>query len=199
MINDRITKIIEGVIVTVLGVLIAIFGGQQTMDILVGVSCLVTGVGLVALTIIEIVKERPIDVSNAALGVVLIFIGIFLFTPVLTLVGLINLTVVIIMGLGAGLMLFGIYALTKHAKYLGMGRIGAGAVIVTLSALFLAIEGFRTAFWIIIGVFVALYGLSAIIFGITGKNLMMPGSPKPQAPEESQEPEEEEAEEPEEK
>ena len=163
--NNKIVRIVEGAVLLVLGVLIAIFGGQAVLDIYFGIIAIVGGAVLLGLTIYNIVKKLPVLLGNVAMGTILLTVGLALVIKdaPLSFGALINLFVFIILGLGAGLVLYGIYVLTKRAYFLGIGQIVVGVAAITLSILYITVPEFRTAFWIIAGILVAVYGLVELI------------------------------------
>ena len=62
------------------------------------------------------------------------------------------------------LVLYGIYTmLAKKNTFYGLVQVIMGIIIAVLAILFLAIEDFRTAFWIIVGIVVVVYGVLALI------------------------------------
>lgn len=161
--KNKVMGLIEGIIIAVLGVLIAIFGGQSVLDIYFAIVALVGGATLLALSIYAIAKKLPLHVGIVVLASVLIIIGSFLFTDYLNLAGaIIDLVAFIIMGTGAGLVLHGIYTVAKKAIPLGVGEIIIGAAAITISTLYIFVEDFRPAFWIIAGVIIALCGVLII-------------------------------------
>ena len=66
-------------------------------------------------------------------------------------------------GGGAGLVLVGCYALVKKDTFGGAMNIVIGVAAITLAVLYITVEGFRDAFWIIVGILVAIYGVLEII------------------------------------
>ena len=77
---------------------------------------------------------------------------------------LIGLLVYIMLALGIALVLYGIYtAVALKGLVPGIAQIVIGAAIIVLTILFLTVEDFRTVFWIITGVLVAVYGVLMLI------------------------------------
>ena len=162
--NSKVARIIEGTVITVLGVLVAIFGGGQVLDIYLGVVSTIVGVIYATLAVMGLSKKKTLDFACTILTCVFIFIGIFIFVKVLTFAMLINVLLVVLMGIGTGLVICGIYALTKKAYVIGIGQILVGALFIVFTALYLAnIDGFQKVFWIVIGIAIALYGVLVVV------------------------------------
>ena len=168
--NSKAIKIIEGFVISILGVLVAIFGGGQVLDIYLGVVSTVLGVTYAALAIVGLSQKKVLDFSYTILASIFVFIGIFIFVKVLTFAMLINVLLVVLMGIGTGLVILGAYALTKKALVFGIGQIVVGALFIVFTALYLAnIEGFQKVFWIVIGIVIALYGILVIVNAVIEK------------------------------
>lgn len=167
--SKKITTLIEGLVIAVLGVLIAIFGGGSVIDVYFAVISLVLGVVLLVLAGVVLAQKKVLDAGNLTLGTILVFIGSFLFTDWLSFAMLINILVIVLMGLGAALMLTGIYFLVKGAIFNGVGQLVIGALLVTFTILFITVPDFRTAFWIIAGIIIALYGVLVAVTALISK------------------------------
>lgn len=168
--KEKLLQIIEGLIIIALGVIIAVFGGGTALDIYFGIVCLVGGIALAVLNIVTLVKAKVLDFGATFLGSALLVVGIALFTDFLSFAALINLVVLLIMGLGIALVLYGLYSmLLKKDILAGICQIIIGAATIVLSILFLTVEEFRNIFWIIVGVVVAVYGVLVIITALLAK------------------------------
>lgn len=167
--NKKVAKVLEGAVLIVLGVLVAIFGGGTAVDIYFGIIALLTGLYLLALAFIALAQRKILDVGDLLMGTILTTIGVCLFTPWLTFSALIDLFVVIILGLGIGLIILGILALAKKILFAGIGEIVIGALLVTFAIIFKVNPDFHVAFWIIVGVLIAIYGVLVIIAGVMDK------------------------------
>ena len=168
--KEKLLQIIEGLIIIALGVIIAVFGGGTALDIYFGIVCLVGGVALAVLNIVTLVKAKVLDFGATFLGCALLVVGIALFTDFLSFAALINLVVLLIMGLGIALVLYGLYSmLLKKDILAGICQIIIGAATIVLSILFLTVEEFRNIFWIIVGVVVAVYGVLVIVTALLNK------------------------------
>ena len=157
---------VSGLIMIILGVLIAVFGGEKTLDIYFGIVSLVSGVCLIALGIYNISKKMPLPPAAVILGSVLVSVGIALFTDYLEFGVLINFLVMVVLGSGVGLLLYGVYLLVKKELPSGLMNVVVGVVAITLAILYITVPDFRKVFWIIVGVVVAAYGLVETIYGI---------------------------------
>ena len=168
--KEKLLQIIEGIIIIALGVVIAVCGGGTALDIYFGIVCLVGGVALAILSIVTLVKAKVLDFGATFLGCALLVVGIALFTDFLSFAALINLVVLLIMGLGVALVLYGLYSMIlKKDMLAGICQIIIGAATIVLSILFLTVADFRTIFWIIVGVVVAVYGVLVIISALISK------------------------------
>ena len=167
--NNKVARVLEGAVLVALGVIIAIFGIGTAIDLYFGIVFTVGGVCLLLLAVIGLSKKDPSHLSDLVLGSVLLTIGICLFTPWLSLAPLINLLVIAIMGLGIGLILTGAYFLSKKMMIVGVGQIVVGALMVTFTVIYKLVPDFAQAFWIIIGVLVAVYGVLVIVASLVEK------------------------------
>ena len=162
--NKLITNIIEGLVVAVMGVLIAVKGGGSALDVYFAIVCLVLGAALAIVALVGVVQTKLLDFGLTILASIFIFIGAFLFTDWLSFAMLINLLVIVLLGLGTGLVLCGVYSVIRKALPLGIGQIVIGAAIIVFTVLYLTVPDFRTVFWIVIGIIVALYGVLLVVF-----------------------------------
>ena len=167
--KNKLPTIIEGAVIVALGILIAIYGGGSVIDIYFGIIALVSGVALLILALVGISQKKPLLVNSLVLGCALIFIGSFLFTDLLSFAVLINLLVIALMGAGAGLVLASIYSLTKRMFVTGVSQALVGVLLIVFTALFLTVNDFRTAFWIIIGILIAVFGVLVIVSALVEK------------------------------
>jgi len=82
---------------------------------------------------------------------------------------LVEFLVIALLGLGIGLILTGIYCLSKKLLFNGIGQLVVGALMVTFVIIYKTVPDFAQAFWIIIGVLVAVYGALVIISALISK------------------------------
>ena len=73
------------------------------------------------------------------------------------------------MGLGIGLILAGAYCVSKKLVFNGVGQIVIGALMVTFVDIYKTVPDFAKAFWIIIGILVAIYGALVIVSALIDK------------------------------
>lgn len=164
--KQKSSTFVSGLIMIVLGVLIAIFGVDAVVNTYFGIVALVSGVCLIALGAYNVSKKEPLPPATIILGAVLIAVSIALFVGYLSISILINLLVIIVLGSGAGLICYSVYLLTKKNNAAGIMNLVVGVVAVTLSILYITVPDFRKLFWIIVGVVIAVYGLIETIYGI---------------------------------
>lgn len=167
--NSKLARVLEGAIIVALGVIIAIGGIGSAIDIYFGIGCTIAGVVLLLLAFIGLSKKDATYLPDIILGAVLLTIGICLFTPWLSFAALVDLLVIALMGLGVGLIITGAYFITKKALFNGIGQIVVGILMVTFVILFKTVPEFAQAFWIIVGVLVALYGVLLIVTALIDK------------------------------
>ena len=162
--TNKIVNIIEAIVIIVLGVIIAIFGGGTALDIYFGIVAIVGGVALGAIAVYTLAKTKVLPFGTTFLSIALITVAITLFVNALSFGVLIGLLVYIMLALGITLVLYGIYtAVALKGIIPGVAQIVIGAAIIVLTVLFLTVEDFRTVFWIITGILVAVYGVLMLI------------------------------------
>lgn len=164
--NEKNKTLLSGIFCIVLGVLIAIFGGQTVLDIYFGIVSLVSGLCLIAYGVYAMSKKQPVPSSSLILGSVLTAVGVTLFTEFLSVGVLINFLVIVVLGAGVGILVYGIYLLSKKETTPGLMNLVLGLVAIVVAVLYIAVADFRNIFWIIVGVLIAVYGLVEFIYGI---------------------------------
>ena len=160
--KEKLTQVLVGAILVALGILVAIFG-TGAFDIYFGIIAIGAGAILLALAIALMVKKQVLAPTAFILPAVLLAVGITLFTPYIGFEALEQFIVVLVLGLGAGLLLYGCYLIGKKAPIDGVVNIVIGVVALTLSILFITVHDFEKAFWVIVGVVIALYGVLEIV------------------------------------
>lgn len=164
MSKQKILAIVEGALIIALGVLIAIFGPVAVLDTYVGIVCLVLGGALLIANIVTYADTKLIALPGLILTFVLISVGIGLVVPNFLSLGMVFLFLVFaLIGLGVALMLYGAFIISKKFIFTGVGQIVIGALLVVFSFLYLFVPEFQDAFWIIIGILIALYGVFFVI------------------------------------
>ena len=166
--RNTLFQIIGGAILVALGVLIAIFQ-IGALDLYFGIIAIIGGAVLLAYSCYLIIKKQPLNASSAILACVLLTLGITLVIGFVSFGLLINPILALMIGGGAGLVLVGVYSLVKKDAFGGLINIIIGVAAIVLAVLYIAVEGFRDAFWIIVGVLVAVYGVLEILYAFLGK------------------------------
>ncbi len=164
MSKQKIFAIIEGAIIIAIGVLIAIFGPDTVLDTYFGIVAIVLGAALLLANIVTFADTKAMLLPGVVLGFVLISIGIGLVVPGYLSLGMIfEFLVFALIGVGFGLMVYGGYLVSKKFLFTGVGQIVIGALLVIFGFLYIFVPDFRHAFWIIVGILIALYGVFFII------------------------------------
>ena len=76
----------------------------------------------------------------------------------------------LLLGLGIALILYGLFVALRKNLFYGVGQIVVGAVLATLVIIFLTVPEFAHAFWIIVGVVLAIYGALLLVFTLIDKD-----------------------------
>ena len=160
--KEKLTQVLVGAILVALGVLVAIFG-TEAFDLYFGIIATAAGAVLLAYAIYLMAKKQTLVASGFILPAVLLTIGITLLVGTIGFGALVGFIVVLILGLGAGLVLYGVYLIAKKATLSGVINLVIGVLAVTLSVLYLTVPDFQKAFWIIVGIVIALYGVLEIV------------------------------------
>ena len=166
--RETLFQILSGAILVALGVLIAIFQ-IGALDLYFGIIAIIGGVVLLAYGIYLLAKKNGVNGSSVILACVLLALGVTLVIHFVSFGALIPLILTLLIGGGTGLVLVGVYAIAKKDTFGGLINIIIGAAAITLSLLYIFVEGFRDAFWIIIGVLVAIYGVLEIVRAFVNK------------------------------
>lgn len=167
--NNKVAKVLEGAVLVVLGVLVAIYGGGAAVDIYFGIILLVAGLTLLALAIIGLSQHKGLGVDNLLMGSILTTIGVCLFTPWLSFAVLIDLFVIVILGLGIGLIFLGVYTIARKVLFTGLAESLIGILMVTFAIIYKVNPDFHTVFWIVVGVLIAIYGALVIVTALLEK------------------------------
>ena len=162
--KDKIFAIIEAIIAIALGIVVIVSGAGTALDIYFGIICLVGGIGLLSLACVGLIKTKILQLPATLLGSILVAVGISLFTPYLSFAALINLLITVILGAGAGLIIYGIYVLLVLKNLIiGLTQLIIGAAALVLAILYMTVPEFAQAFWIIIGILIIIYGLLLLV------------------------------------
>ena len=164
--QDKVFKILSAVLMIVLGVLLAINGIGAVLDLYFGIVILVTGVALLVLDIVGWVNTKALSFGLTALSLILISIATALLANWLSFGVIVGIMLFALIGLGVALIVYGVYVFITQSKLFGIANIVIGALAVVFSILYLTIPEFQQAFWIIVGILVALYGVFSLISAI---------------------------------
>ena len=166
--NEKLSKIFTFAVLIALGILIAIFG-TGAIDIYLGIVACVAGVVVLADTLFLVSRKEKVIATPFVVAFAFLAIGITLFTHWISFAALINFLVVLVLGTGVGLLCYGVYLLANKDKNGGLLNIVMGVVAVVLAILYMVLPDFRTIFWIIVGIVIAVYGLLGLVFTIVDK------------------------------
>ena len=167
--NKQLVLFLEGLLTTVVGVRIAVFGIQTVIDTYFGILFLITGVAFLGIECVALSKKNELSFANLFLGMACLLIGIFLLASILSFGILIGIFVTLVIAFGAALMFYGVYSLAKKETVAGVVQLVFGAVAVTMGILYLTVDDFAKAFWIVIGILVALYGAFLMVTALVKK------------------------------
>ena len=160
--KDKLSNLLTGVITIVVGMLIAIFGAKTVLNLYLGILACVAGAFLLGSAFILISKKNVVTLTGFFPGCALISIGIGLLIGKINAGVLIDLLVFAVLGGGVGLILYGIYLINKKMTNFGIVNLVAGVAALILAILYLAVPSFESAFWLIVGILIAAYGLYQI-------------------------------------
>lgn len=166
--KNKLLGILEGAVIIALGVLIAIFGFATVVDIYFGIVAIIVGAALLGVSIYSMIK-KALTFGLLGLGTILIAIGIGLLVHQLSFGVLIPFVVFAVLGYGAALIIYGIYLLARKYTIYGVLVLIIGILLVTFAVLYLTVPEFQKAFWIAVGISIALYGVLYIVFILTEK------------------------------
>ena len=161
--KDKLTTMLSATLIIVLGVLVAIFGAAAVLNLYFGIAACVVGACLLAFSFVLMSRKELVPAVNLISGGALVAIGVGLILGKIDAGVLIGLLVFAVLGGGAGLIVYGVYLLTKKATNIGIINLIVGVAALTLAILYLAVAGFAQAFWIIVGILIAVYGISQIV------------------------------------
>ena len=167
--KEKLAGILEAVVIIAFGIIIAVCGGGTALDLYFAIVSLVAGAILLVVNVYTLIKVKELNFALTFLSCALITIGIAILAEKLSFAVLIPLMAFLLLGLGIALILYGLFVALRKNLFYGVGQMVVGAVLVTLIILFLTFPEFAQAFWIILGVVLALYGALLLIFTIVGK------------------------------
>lgn len=167
--KEKLAGILEAVVIIAFGIIIAVCGGGTALDLYFAIVSLAAGAILLVANVYTLIKVKELSFALTFLSCALITIGIAILAEKLSFAVLIPLMAFLLLGLGIALILYGLFVALRKNLFYGVGQMVVGAVLVTLIILFLTVPEFAQAFWIILGVVLALYGVLLLIFTIVGK------------------------------
>lgn len=172
--NKKLVAICEGVLLITIGVLVAIFGGKEVMDIVFGVLFIVGGASLLTLACMTTIKTKVLPLGITFGAIASLFFGICLVAKNLggaSVVPVFYYGMFAAVGLGAALFLKGLHIMiVRKLVFTGLGQMVIGAGITTIAVLFLfGPEGFKDVFWIVLGILIAVGGLYTCVMGFLAK------------------------------
>ena len=167
--NKKLSKVFASVVLIILGVLIAIFG-TKTIDVYIGIVACTAGALVLADTIYLLTRKEELAVHPFVISLVLIAVGIAFFTPWIGFDNIVNFLVIVMLGTGAGLLCYGAYLIGRKENNSGLLNVIIGVLILTLAILYMTVADFRSIFWIITGIVIAVYGVLGLVFALIEKN-----------------------------
>ena len=168
--SKKLLAILEGAATIVLGVLVAVFGGQAVLNLYFGILFLVAGAGVLAFVIAGLARTKIVLFPPLFIAVALIFAGSFMLVGYLSFGLFVDLLVVLLVAAGFALALYGVYTLVKLNLFQGVGQIVVGGALATFGLCYIYIFEFRLYFWIIVGCLIAVYGLIYLLAALFTKS-----------------------------
>ena len=168
--KEKLVGILEAIVIIAFGIIIAVFGGGTALDLYFAIVALVAGAVLLIVNVYTLAKAKELNFALTFLSTALITIGIAILAKGLSFGVLIPLMAYLLLGLGVALILYGLFVALRKSLFYGVGQMVVGAVLATLVIIFLTVPEFAHAFWIILGVVIAVYGALLLIFTLVDKN-----------------------------
>ena len=168
--KEKLAGVLEAVVIIAFGIIIAIFGGGTALDLYLAIVALVAGVVLLVVNVYTLVKLKELNFALVFLASALITVGIAILAKKLSFAVLIPLMAFLLLGLGIALVIYGVFVAVRKNLFYGVGQIVVGAVLATLVIIFLTVPEFAQAFWIIVGIVLAIYGVLLLVFTLMGKS-----------------------------
>lgn len=168
--KEKLAGILEAIVIIAFGIIIAVFGGGTALDLYFAIVALVAGTVLMIVDIYTLAKTKELDFALTFLSCALLTVGVAILVKRLSFAVLIPLVAFLLLGLGIALILFGLFVALRKNIFYGVGQMVVGLVLAVLVILFLTIPEFAQAFWIIVGVVLAIYGVLLLIFTLSGKS-----------------------------
>lgn len=169
--SKKIFGIIEGVVIIALGVLVAIFG-IRTLNLYFGILFVVAAAAFLVIGLVEIIKLKRLSFTSCLGFAAFLVLGISILAYYLNFEFIVEIVSLLVIAVGGALIFFGVYTAIVFNVFYGVGQIVLGALAATMGILYITVPGFRTAFWIVVGILIALYGVIYLIEAIAGKKLI---------------------------
>ena len=156
-------KVLCGLAIIALGVLIAFYGPAEVLNLYFGIVACSVGGAFVIYGIFLLSKRESVPSFAFISGGALIAIGVGFLAGRIDTSVFVSLIVFAVLGIGAGVTLYGIYLLGQKINFVSIIHLAGGIATLTFAILYLAIDKFAKVFWIVIGILIALYGLISIV------------------------------------
>ena len=168
--KEKLAGILEAIVIIAFGIIIAVFGGGTALDLYFAIIALVAGAVLLVVNVYTLIKAKELAFALTFLSCALIVVGVAILAQKLSFGVLIPLMAFLLLGLGIALVLYGLFVALRNDLFYGVGQMVVGAVLAILVIIFLTVPEFAHAFWIIVGVVLAIYGVLLLIFTLMGKS-----------------------------
>ena len=170
--NDKSTLIAEAVVTIAFGIIVAIFG-ERSIDLYLGIVCIIAGIGLGVLAALGFKQTKIVPFMLTFGAIALLTIGICaLAWDAISFGFLVNFILLAVGALGLAMILHGISLAAKKILFTGIGEIVVGVLAIVFVILYFTVKDFKPVVWICIGVAIAVYGLLELITLLTGKKLI---------------------------
>lgn len=169
--KKKVYAIIEALGLIVLGVFIAAFGGQTVLDTYFAIILIAGGAFVLCICLYDLVKAKLMLFAPLFLGIAAVLLGIFILINKYSFAWVLNTLVLLVIAGGIALVFYGIYTISKRATLYGVVQIIVGSVVATLGFLYIFAPKFQTAFWIVAGIVLALYGVFYLVETLFDKKL----------------------------
>ena len=166
--NKKLLTIIEGAVAVTLGILIAVFGGIQTLGTYFGILFIISGALALVLAFVALFKTQVLGFGGLFIGGAFVALGTALLIHPELFGFIVYIVALLVIAAGAALAVYGVFTIVKHSLFYGIGQIVVGLLAITVAVLFLKVPEFNVAFWIIVGVLVAVYGVFLIVSAFVG-------------------------------
>lgn len=170
--SKKVLNIIEGAAIVVLGVLVAVFGGIQTLSTYFGILFIIAAAGILALGIVALVKTKITTYPVIFFAAALLTIGVVLLIHAEYFDLLIRFVAYLLFAAGCALVVYGVYTIVKFSVFYGIGQIVVGASVAALALCYLLIPAFAVVFWIVVGILIGVYGILFIVAAILDKEIL---------------------------